>query len=279
MSQAQYTNASLYSDCICLPGTTGQQTCSPCPQGSWCPGNGVQNPCPANSSSPANSSTQDQCTCLPGYMPNNGSAGNGTVTAAGCKLCPVNETCLSGIASPCKPFSQTLTEGQTQCICMPGFYSNQTAASSPCLICPPNYYCSGNTSIAACPGNSTAPKGQYSSAACSCNPGFLQKAQACTQCPQGFYCPGGSAQAFACPAYSFSLALAFSVTQCICLPGYYALTTISCAACPSGTYAPMSNTSACRFCQPGTYTPLASASTLCLNCVQGSFSTTQGAPT
>lgn len=271
MSQAQFPNPSVYSDCICLPGTTGQQACSPCPQGSWCPGNGVQNACPPNASSLANSSSQNQCSCLPGYMLPNSSS----ITSEGCKLCPINETCISGIMSPCRPFSQTLTEGQTKCICVPGFYSNST--SDVCNICPSNHYCPGNVSIIPCTPNSTAPRGQYSSAACSCNPGFVFQGQACVACPQGFYCPGGLAPATACPLQSYSLPLAFSLDQCLCIPGYFALTRNWCAICSGGTYSSVANSSSCLTCQPGTYSIQSVAATVCTSCVQGTFSTLLGA--
>ena len=123
MSQAQTLYPSVYSDCICLPGTTGQLACSPCPQGFWCPGNGVQNQCPANSMSPVNATSSTQCICIPGYMLD--------LTGA-CVPCPFNETCISGIASPCGPYSQTLAAGQTQCICVPGYYSSSSSSSAPC---------------------------------------------------------------------------------------------------------------------------------------------------
>jgi hypothetical protein len=75
--------------------------------------------------------------CLPGYR----ALAN---TNGSCELCPLNETCLSGIISPCRPFSQAQSLGsfsQSNCTCLPGYYSLAPAAA--CQLCPADSYCPG----------------------------------------------------------------------------------------------------------------------------------------
>ena len=61
----------------------GGSTCSPCPTGFWCR-YGVQNRCPLNSVSPTLSSSQDSCTCLPGYVSDTASV-SGTSPCVKCQ--------------------------------------------------------------------------------------------------------------------------------------------------------------------------------------------------
>lgn len=277
LSQTQIALPSTYGDCICLPGTSGNSSgvCNACPIGFWCPGGSLQNPCPGNTSSPMNSTSISQCVCNPGYKP----LINGLPSSA-CILCALNETCLSGLVNPCRPFSQTLSMGafsQANCTCMPGYYSLMPEA--PCQLCPANFYCPGNLALIGCMGNGTSMPGQSAFTACSCNAGFTFNNNRCNGCIQGSYCAGGFSPPMGCTPNANSPALASTATQCFCNAGYQGNYTL-CSPCPIGAYAAFVNSSVCTLCLPGQYgknIAVISSTAACFLCDAGTYSTELGA--
>ena len=60
--------AATLTACVCLPGYHGPGTaCTACANDFYCPGDVATYACPANSSSPALSSSEDACTCDDGF--------------------------------------------------------------------------------------------------------------------------------------------------------------------------------------------------------------------
>ena len=79
--------------------------CSLCEVGAWC-AQGVSTPCPTGSSSPTNSSRQNQCQCIAGYF------GDGTVVGTSpCAYCWAGYYCEGGGVSRLCPPNSTSPSG------------------------------------------------------------------------------------------------------------------------------------------------------------------------
>jgi hypothetical protein len=69
----------------------------------------------------------------------------------------------------------------------------------------------------------------------------LSGASACTACPPGYYCQGGSSKT-GCPVHSSSSASTHHITGCICNAGYSGQNGGSCAPCLPGSFCPGAST-------------------------------------
>eukprot|EP00961_Rhodomonas_salina_P222529 3009444-Rhodomonas_salina.1 len=99
--------------------------CRPCPRNNWC-SNNIANECPFHTSSPTNSSIQQDCLCDTGYY----------CPAGGlCQECTVDHWCPGGgeiFTCPNNSFSLHMgTNASTDCICDPGFHQTNTTATGP----------------------------------------------------------------------------------------------------------------------------------------------------
>jgi len=59
------------SDCVCVAGywRAPSHLCSACPLNRYCPGDDLLYACPSNSTAPALSTSEDNCTCDSGFVP------------------------------------------------------------------------------------------------------------------------------------------------------------------------------------------------------------------
>jgi hypothetical protein len=114
-------------------------------------------PCPPNSSAPAGSAQQGNCTCVPGLF---GAAHN-------CSVCLPNFFCPGATAEPSPCTANSSTRGRAaaddaeDCECDAGLYraySDDSFADSECRVCPANSFCYGEARVL-CPANSSAPRG------------------------------------------------------------------------------------------------------------------------
>jgi len=140
--------------------------------------------CPADSSSPAGSTTQTQCVCNAGYSGNSGGP---------CSACPAGKKKAAGDAS---------------CVdCGAGTFSPQAAS----------------TSCTSCPQFSTSPARSGASSACLCNQGYTgPSGLTCAACVAGKYKDvAGSAPCTSCGSSSTSPAASSDVSACACEAGFY----------------------------------------------------------
>lgn len=88
-----------------------------------------------------------------------------------------------------------------------------------------------------------------------CPPGAF--GPACTACPAGSYCPGGSsmlnkqsspAPVISCPDHTTSPAGASSAADCVCTAGYGGA---ACQMCPAGSFSEGGSRQECQKCDPG----------------------------
>ena len=105
-------------------------------------------------------------------------------------------------------------------------------------------------------------------AACNYNPYATISDGSCSIALPGYYCEDGIATE--CPVGTFSVGWAEDCT--LCFPGYYNDTggSMSCAACPEGTFNDQfgaDSASDCVLCQSGTYSVAGSG--YCTDCPPG----------
>jgi hypothetical protein len=149
-------------------------TCSTCPAGSFCPGDGTKTGCPAGTYSTitgASSST----VCLPCPAGSYSSSGD-----ASCSLCPAGTYSTTARSALCSK-------------CQPGTYSSTTGATSAstCTACPYGTFASqsGSTLCADCSGKSYAKEGS-SSCTFGCDPDRTETGQFQTEdcrCTNKYY--------------------------------------------------------------------------------------------
>ena len=160
---------------------------------------------------------------------------------------------------------------QNKCVpCLPGTFkaSNGTAG---CMPCPTGTFAPANSSI----GCLKCGAGRFSTAI------GATSISTCKACPSGTYSASveGSSGCIACPPNSDSLPGAASLTDCLCVEGFTltnssSSSTLSCRACPPGTFKASNGTAACSLCPQGKYsTTSANVAELdCLLCQAGKYS-------
>jgi hypothetical protein len=230
------------TNCTCEFGSFATEdgvACISCPQGSykgWF-GTGLCSICPSGTSSPLQSDTSDNCTCLAGYQ---GMSNGAPCTACGagsyksstgtgeCSICP------SGTSSPLQ------SDTPDNCTCLAGYHGMSNGA--PCTAC---------------------GAGSYKS---STGPGE------CVPCTAGTYCNTGSEIYLTCPTGASSAPMSVSLHNCTCLAGYEATSNgVSCTACVVGTYKSATGAGMCVPCTAGTYSNMTGAE-MCLTCPTGTDS-------
>ncbi|XP_023933458.1 uncharacterized protein LOC106181652, partial [Lingula anatina] len=106
--------------------------------------------------------------------------------------------------------------------------------------------------------------------ASNCPAGTHWNNGSCSECPQGYYCPGGSTSMQACPAgtYNFQTSQIARANCTDCPAGSYSFAagSVSCDECPAGKACPI-GTSVPTDCSSGQYALNGSAS--CENCPAG----------
>ncbi len=211
----------------------GYSTCYACNAGTYSYGNSsICFPCPANTTSPAESTSVEDC-----VGPN-----VGTCPAGEAEVAPSD--CV-----PCGPGTY-VPDGGTQCLdCSAGYFSNQTANPF-CVPCLPGT-ASNSTASESCPGCAPGSYSQiYGEQTCQICPGGFYSNETgsviCTGCDTGLYSATGSSVCSSCGINMTSI----DHVVCLCIPGhYYNNITDECALCPEGTYieAPSLNRT-CNIC-------------------------------
>lgn len=205
--------------------------CYQCSAGHFCPGDEQQHNCPTNATSPAGSSSINNCYCPANYYGTPSSGGN-------CNSCP------SGSSSPA--YSTSIN----QCACAAGYYLSA-------------YGCTQ------CPSGSTSNSGATSINQCYCLAGYYRNASGnCQICDVGHFCPGNE-QIEGCSAGQFASGGASSCGTCNC--GYFSAAGAgSCIPCPAGSVATLAGSSGCTHC-PGTQYQSAQGQCGCVDCPSGSY--------
>lgn len=256
----------------------GQVTsCTACSQGYYCPDKTVASevPCPDGSYSNAG---QKSCTMCPageacptvvGYSPQPCNAGfYSTGGLSECTECPAGSYCPDADQLPLR--------------CPAGYYSSDGA--SQCTICPAGSSCvDPSQTPQQCGVGTYALAGSISCKVCSggvvCGLGATSPLDG-TICPEGAYCPPGTAQPVECPVGTYGTSegqseLQDACTSCpagkICEAGS---TSVSLSDCDPGYYCPTGTRFSDEFpCPAGTYNPNTDSSSIndCLNCPAGFY--------
>jgi hypothetical protein len=190
--------------------------------------------------------TPTQCQCRPGsagthdsncslcpagkfqahFLDYDVSSGAQTAVSVTCQQCPAGQyqpvagstACL---ACPAHAAAPAGSDGITDCLCRPGFYSTLSNEGDTCLECPAGFFCEGGSpEPTLCRANTNSSAGSERNDDCGCNPGFYSTSAGgqCQPCPRGEYCPGNLTHT-ECPASSSSPLRSRAVTACMCLPG------------------------------------------------------------
>ena len=137
----------------------------------------------------------------------------------------------------------------------------------------------GNQTCTQCPAEAhTNGTGKTDIEDCLCNPGFTLDVaeftevcapcapgtfkgdigdEACDICPQDHFCPGNTVVPTACPGNSVSVEGSDDLSDCACVPGFFANRepTLRCESCGVGTYNELYNQSECTNCPVNTFNP------------------------
>ena len=282
-------NQAVYSSqCKCVPGYTGDTTCSLCEPNSFCPG-GYANftvPCLNGTYSPPGSITASQCTCPTNAYYNGSnctcSAGfykvlNASAPLGGwqCVICPKASGCVNDSMALCTAGSYASSTGLSACsTCGPGFFSLPNASA--CLNCAPGAYgpSAGLSQCFTC-GPGTFANATGLSACVDCGLGQFSASNAtsaCTSCAAGTYGNGTRlVSCLSCDAGTATTSAGLSACSA-CDPGYFSFAVASvCLNCAPGAYGPSAGLTQCPTCGPGTYSSTIGQS-VCLDCGPGRFS-------
>ena len=270
--------------CQSTPVEADDKICVICIEGEYCD-SGLNSSCPEFSTSPMNSSSIEDCICLPGYYQNTDNP-----TTHECIPCPVDSFCNNDVRTVCPDFStsNSFSSLHTDCRCKKG-YSGSNGGT--CTACNAGEYkdvvgpstcskCGVDTfstqsaaesasTCQACPDNSQSLEGSDAITDCVCDAGYERNEDNCQACVEGHAnpIPGGTcaacgnsefsnapaqASCSACPANSgHDQTAATSIMACLCDPGY----TVSngfCNACLAGSFKDSSGSAACQPCPSGT---------------------------
>ena len=257
-----------FDDCVCDAGyylPAGAIFCTSCQKGKYKPTYGDNSTCitcPSHSTTlDKQSSTLEQCLCLPGY------------TGEPSNLMP---------CSPCDPGYYKHVFGSAPCnACQAGKYLSAAGATTElqCQTCPdPNQWSqAGSTGVSDCVCGIGYALLDYAASCSACVPGFYKPNPGnmqCTQCAGGTYSPAAAHACISCPQHSYALQGSGLVTDCICNAGYTGLNGAPCTPCPPGTYKSVSGSISCSLCGMGKYSNASAAlsETQCSQCPRNSTS-------
>jgi len=286
-SQALPGSTSITS-CKCNAGFTGPNggTCSACAPGTFKSslGSALCQNCPAGSVDKGDVSLRDTSsnTCV------ECEAGKYSLTITHCEDCPANTQSPIGSADVsaciCNIDYEKVNGVCSQCL---AGYIKTVAGNELCTACGVATY-DLNNACEPCPTNTSSPEASESISACtciaghtgndgspcaSCEPGKFKPttgSASCTACGPGTYYSGTAPYIYNhcvnCPFHSESPEASYSITQCICIPGYIREENI-CRDCSEGSYCPNQFTE--TQCNEGSSSaPTSSTSNDCI-CVPG----------
>ena len=289
--------SSTLSDCLCVPGFTGNQTgdlsletpCTACPLGAYKNISGASECVACQAGKYANVLGMSACT----ICNDNSFSAAFSKSVASCR-CNAGYTGAAGNCSACPAGSFKNKTGSANCTsCHPGTYSVST----------------GQIDVSACircPNNTFSPSGSKSLFDCSCNPGFSGNETICIPCDLGKYKPvlgdsdcvacaegmyaetSGMAFCRSCPIHTHSMLGSTRLAECICNAGYTqtsnlycdsmssssCFTEANCSSCIPGTYKSTNGSEPCTVCERGSYSNISAAvaKTQCRACPANSMS-------
>lgn len=248
--------AGEYRTGSCEKTGTSDYRCETCTAGRYCPGGDIQDeqPCPGGATSPAGSSSVEDCGCAAGQYDNAGT----------CEECPADSWCIHDERNLCEDsvnpnpdedtdsdsvFSDPGSSDVTACRCQPGYYKVDTADGHTCNKCPGSTYCPGfNQAIpTVCPDLIVpyvmiSPPGSDELSDCICGEGSYNKFDGteCIQCDANTFCTGDGffrdCTNFRPNSWTQDVSGRTSQTFCVCQPKYYLNDQNVCAPCEAGNY-------------------------------------------
>jgi len=188
----------------CDPGETGtagtatqKRDCRECAVSKWCSGghDGLENDCPAKSTSYLGSYSASQCTCMIGWF---GVAQYEEEKS--CEMCKAQTFCPGGRERHDCPIHSSSPDAAGYCTCDRGYWG---VTHNDCALCDVNHYCPGGDPDGQaqndCTLNSNSPRGSDDGTDCLCNAAYYEPTESddpslgpdCVLCPPNTYCPGG----------------------------------------------------------------------------------------
>ena len=257
-SAALAGSTSIYN-CECNTAFTGPNggPCSACAPGTFksSPGSALCQNCPAGSIDKGNVPLRDTSsnTCV------DCESGKYSLSVTQCQNCPSNTQSPVGSADVsaciCNIDYEKVNGACSQCL---AGYIKTVAGNELCTACGVATYDLSNA-CEPCPTNTSSPEASGSISACTCIAGHTgNDGTSCASCEPGKFKPTtGSASCTACgpdtyysgeapyiynhcvtcPTHSESPEASYSITQCICIPGYIREGGI-CRDCYVGSYCP-----------------------------------------
>ncbi|KAJ1474415.1 hypothetical protein T484DRAFT_3264942 [Baffinella frigidus] len=143
------------------------------------------------------------------------------------------------------------------------------ADGGPCAACETLTYkaAAGSGTCAACPSKTGSAAGSDELSDCVCVSGYTSGSDGavCSACEAGTYkATWGPETCVACPAYTVSSDGSNELTDCKCLPGYWAASDgVECAACDAGTFKSVVGKAACETCPANSESSFGSALCQC----------------
>ena len=250
----------------CSAGTyspEGTSNCLTCPSGYYCPAE-ASRPIPCQQGTAQGSTGQGSCTAC-------SSGSYSLLGATACTLCPAGSYCAVSSQVPLLcPIGTYSSSGASSCTqCNSGYAcptGSTTATNGPC---PLGFFCTWNTINSVQLLNfQPCPAGYYGT-----TQGQNTQGAACSQCPQGYYCPiVGMSVPLLCPKGKYCPTQSTSATGCTAgsyNPKYGSSSNSDCLACPAGSYCPTAEDEPIP-CPPGYYCP-ASSSSYTSQCAAGTY--------
>lgn len=242
-----------------IPGASSLDgaRCTICPSGHFCPGDGRQSPCPADTYNPLFNSNSSAA-CLPCVS---GNSNPGEKSCSG--GCPSGFYADGNYCTPCVAgrYSTRNTSSVVNCLpCAAGRFSD--AASAFCELCPLGAFCSGCVNCATREDASVynselCPAGRYSDVKGAI---FKDESAASFAVAQNgwFYAPTAlNSSCKACPRGTFN-------------PAFGSVSPATCVLCPAGRFSDTPAAGTCTACPAGTFNALLGATSpaQCLPCVR-----------
>lgn len=183
-----------------------------------------------------------------------------------CELCAVGRASSNGICTDCEAGFFRPSTTFVSCIFCPGGWIANSPASDSCTLCEIGKYSTYNRiECATCPeGNVTNVNG-FGATGCSdtylqCGSGRYGDANACKECPAGWYSGNGQQSCDECPSGTFSEP---NAAFCLyCENGKYSFEGTECKHCEAGQFGLKGE---CQLCSKGKYQTLTGQSS-CFDC-------------